>query len=366
MFNYETRTIKALLVLADLRIYGSMTPTESTAHSGRRADRPATETSGRERTGATDLRALQLVTTARPFFAEQLRALSRNGVDSTTLPVSGPSGSRSVTHFLRYYQKVLARTLRPGTAGDWDVIHANFGLVAPHALAQPVRPVVLSLWGSDLMGKYGTVSRWCARRCDAVVVMSEEMADLVDVECHVIPHGIDFERFAPRSRREARASLGWKSDSRHVLFPYAPDREVKDYPRAERVVERAGDRSDAPNAPIRLHAVHGISHEEVPTYMNAADAMLMTSRREGSPNAIKEALACNLPIVATDVGDVGERLDGVYPSYVCDTDEDLASALTTVFDIDARSNGRETVEDASLERTGEQLRAVYESVGVGT
>jgi len=335
---------------------------ESTTRSMRRANRSATEARDRDEQ-AQDLRALQLVTTPRPFFTEQLRALSRNGVDSTTLSVSGPSGSRSVSHFLRYYPEVLNRTLRPGADEDWDVVHANFGLVAPHALAQPARPVVLSLWGTDLMGKYGAVSRWCARRCDAVVVMSEEMADLLDVECHVIPHGIDLQRFAPRSRRDARTDLGWDHDARHVLFPYAPDREVKDYPRAERVVERARGQFDAP---IELHAVHGISHEAVPTYMNAADALLMTSRREGSPNSIKEALACNLPIVSTDVGDVSDRLADVYPSYVCATDDALASALTTVFDLDARSDGRETVRDVSLERMGEQLRAVYEAVGAGT
>lgn len=335
---------------------------ESTTRSMRRAERSATEVRDRAEQ-VRDLRALQLVTTPRPFFTEQLRALSRNGVDSTTLSVSGPSGSRSVSHFLRYYPEVLDRTLRPGRRDEWDVVHANFGLVAPHALCQPVRPVVLSLWGTDLMGKYGAVSRWCARRCDAVVVMSEEMADLLDVECHVIPHGIDLQRFAPRPREEARTVLGWNHDARHVLFPYAPDREVKDYPRAERVIERARRQF---GEPIELHAVHGISHEDVPTYMNAADALLMTSRREGSPNSIKEALACNLPIVSTDVGDVADRLGDVYPSYVCTTDDDLASALTTVFDLDTRSNGRETVRDVSLERMGEQLRAVYEAVGAGT
>ena len=306
------------------------------------------------------LTTLQLVTTPRPFFVEQIDALERCGVDTTTLSVPGTSRSRSATDFLRYYPGVLRRTLR---SGEWDIVHANFGLVAPHALAQPARPVVLSLWGTDLMGKYGSVSRWCARRCDAVVVMSEEMADLLDVECHVIPHGIDLQRFAPRPREEARTDLGWDHDARHVLFPYAPDREVKDYPRAERVVERARRQFDEP---ISLHAVHGISHEDVPTYMNAADVLLMTSRREGSPNAIKEALACDLPIVSTDVGDVSDRLADVSPSYVCDSDNDLASALVTVFDFDVRSNGRETVRDVSLERMGEQLRAVYEAVGAGT
>jgi glycosyltransferase involved in cell wall biosynthesis len=307
-----------------------------------------------------DLSALQLVTTPRPFFTEQLRALERCGVDSTALSVPGVSRSRSVTDFLKYYPSVLRRTLR---SGEFDVIHANFGLVAPHALAQPTRPVVLSLWGTDLMGKYGAVSRWCAEQCDAVVVMSEEMAAELDTECYVIPHGIDFGRFAPRPREDARTELGWNPAAKHVLFPYAPDREVKDYPRAERVVETTRGRLDRP---VELHAVNGLAHEEIPTYMNAADALLMTSKREGSPNAIKEALACDLPIVATDVGDVPDRLDGVYPSYIGRTDEDLASALETVFELDARSNGRETIADASLERTGERLREVYENVGAGT
>jgi glycosyltransferase involved in cell wall biosynthesis len=304
------------------------------------------------------LSTLQLVTTPRPFFTEQIRALERCGIDSTMLSVPGTSRSRSVTDFLQYYPSVLRRALR---SGEWDVVHANFGLVAPHALCQPVRPVVLSLWGTDLMGKYGAVSRWCAKRCDAVVVMSEEMAAELDTDCHVIPHGIDLRRFAPRPRRDARADLGWSHDAKHVLFPYAPDREVKNYPRAERVVAETRERIDEP---IELHAVDGLAHGEIPTYMNAADVLLMTSRREGSPNAIKEALACGLPVVATDVGDVPDRLADVYPSYVCADDAGLASALETVFDLDVRSNGRETVEDASLERMGERLCDVYASVGV--
>jgi glycosyltransferase involved in cell wall biosynthesis len=329
-----------------------------------RRSRSYQSTEGREEgTPVTEpvetLSALQLVTTPRPFFTEQLKSLDRAGVESTTLTVPGTSRSRSVTDFLRYYPRVLERTVG---GEQWDVIHANFGLVAPHALAQPSRPVVLSLWGTDLMGRYAEVSKWCAKHCDAVVVMSEGMGELLDTDCHVIPHGVDLKRFEPIAQAQAQADLGWDRTAKHVLFPYGPDREVKNFSRAAAVVERARKRFDGP---IELHVVQGVSHDTIPTYMNAADSLLITSHREGSPNAVKEALACNLPVVSTDVGDVPERLDGVYPSYICETDEDLASALTTVFAHDSRSNGRETVEDVSLERMGERLRAVYESVGAG-
>jgi glycosyltransferase involved in cell wall biosynthesis len=245
------------------------------------------------------------------------------------------------------------------------LIHANFGLTAPMALAQVRLPVVLSLWGSDLHGEFGWLSRLCARWCDAVVVMSEAMADELDQDCHVVPHGIDFEKFRPEPVEDARARLDWDEDARHVLFPYAPDRAIKNYPRAERVVERARERldtSDAFDAPVKLQTVSGVSHDEIPTYMNAADVLLLTSDSEGSPNTVKEALACNLPVVSTRVGDVPERLDGVRPSAVCDDDPDLADALADVLSNPRRSNGRETVRDLRLERTGARLRGVYETV----
>jgi len=92
---------------------------------------------------------------------------------------------------------------------------------------QPNLPVVLSLWGTDLMGRYGPVGEWCARHCEEVVVMSEEMATYLDRDVSVIPHGVNLDTFQPRPKREARAELGWAADEYHVLFPYPPTREVK-------------------------------------------------------------------------------------------------------------------------------------------
>jgi glycosyltransferase involved in cell wall biosynthesis len=100
----------------------------------------------------------------------------------------------------------------------------------------------------------------------------------------------------------------------------------------------------------------------MPTYMNAADALLLTSNREGSPNAVKEALACNLPVVSTDVGDVRERLSGVSPSAVCTTDDGLTDALVDVLAQGARSNGRDIVREVSVSRTRDRLHAVYQQV----
>jgi glycosyltransferase involved in cell wall biosynthesis len=120
--------------------------------------------------------------------------------------------------------------------------------------------------------------------------------------------------------------------------------------------------ADALDDPVTFHSVSGVPHAEMPTYMNAADALLLTSNREGSPNTVKEAMACNLPVVATDVGDVAERLDGVSPAAVGETDAELITGLIEVLEADARSDGRDHVRDVSLESMAERIRTVYADV----
>ena len=293
------------------------------------------------------------------IYQQQVETLEDAGVEIDTIVPPGchtTAGreSRSPVDYLRFFPQVFRESL-----GDYDLIHANFGLTAPMALAQVRLPVVLSLWGSDLHGEFGWLSRACARWCDEVVVMSEAMASQLGQDCHVIPHGIDFEKFQPEPKAEARDRLGWDPDARHVLFPYETDRPVKDFPRAERVVAAAEDRL---GEPVELQTITGVPHDRMPLYMNAADVLLLTSHNEGSPNTVKEALACNLPVVSTRVGDVPERLDGVSPSAVGDDDAELADALADVLADPRRSNGREAVSNLRLENTGARLRDVYETV----
>lgn len=295
-----------------------------------------------------------------PLLRQQLPELERQGVESTVLSVPGkwsPGAQRSVGNYVRMYAQTLRHTLR---SGEYDLIHANYGLLAPIALAQPGGlPVVVSVWGTDLYSTFGWTVRASAPLCDAVVVMSEKMRSELGEECVVIPHGVDFEKFKPQPQSEARDQLGWDPDAYHILFPYSPRRRVKDHPRAKRIVGAVDDRMDRP---VYLQVVQGIRHEAVARYHNAADLLLLTSKHEGMPNSVKEALACNLPVVSTDVGDVARRLENVSPSAVCETDEELIDSVVNILRSGTRSNGRTQIEDLRLERTVGRLREVYRNV----
>lgn len=306
------------------------------------------------------MNVLNIVTNGQaPFYRSQVETLRSMGVEVTTrnLPQQPDGDTRSLLDYARMYPSVLREWLE-----GYDVIHANYGLTAPLALAQPTTPVVVSFWGSDVHGKFGWTAPWFARLSDAVIVMSDEMAAELEQDCHVIPHGVDLDLFAPAPQSKARENVGWSVDGTHVLFPYAKDRTVKNYPRAERVVEAAASRWDEP---IQLHPVSGVDHGKIPEYMNAADLLLLTSKTEGSPNAVKEALACNLPVVATDVGDVRERLSDVSLSRVGRTDDELVDAVVDVLEAEGRSDGRAAIRDESLEQMGKQLVSVYETVTTG-
>ncbi|KAB1185117.1 MULTISPECIES: glycosyltransferase family 4 protein [Haloferax] len=302
------------------------------------------------------IHTLQLVTTRRPFFEQQVAALEQHDVhcDVVTVP-KPPSGVRSLRDYMRFYGRVLREALD----GPYDIVHANYGLTAPAAIAQPTRPIVLSLWGSDVWGKYGYVSDWCSREFDAVIVMSEQMADELETESVVIPHGVDMDLFEPLPQDEAQAELGWDDQQQHILFPYSTTREVKDFPRATRIVEAAQERL---GRPLTLQTVSGEPHERIPVYMSAADAMILTSRWEGSPNAVKEALACNLPVVSTDVGDVREYLHERSGSFVGRSDEELVTALCEVLERRERPNSRDAMAQYSLDQMAKDIVSVYRQV----
>ncbi|MEA5409981.1 glycosyltransferase [Haloarculaceae archaeon H-GB2-1] len=162
------------------------------------------------------------------FYLNQVRALEDVGVNCETLSVPGSTigtdaaDNRSPVDYLRFFPQVFDEA-----STEYDVVHANYGLTAPHALAQSSCPVVLTLWGSDLFGEFGWLSKLCARRADAVIVMSEEMDRELPCESTVIPHGVDFEQFAPVPQERAQKQLGWDSDAHHVLFPSPIAREER-------------------------------------------------------------------------------------------------------------------------------------------
>lgn len=306
-----------------------------------------------------DLSVLQLTNSTRPFFENQLTALERQGVSVTQLCVPGSYDSRSprsVTEYARYYPSVLRESL-----ADYDLVHANFGLVVPFALAQPTRPVVLTLWGSDLMGERAwlrRLSRFGARTADTVVLPSERMADELDVAHDVVPFGIDTDRFRPIPQGEARERVGWDRDSRYVLFPYNRERPEKDFARAKAVVDATSVDAEL----VELVELHGVDHAEMPYYYNASDALLVTSKRESGPMVVKEAAACNVPVVSTDVGFVDRVLDGVDGTVVSDSNDELVAGLESVCSEGICSNGRTALDGLGIDEMGERLVAVYRRV----
>ncbi len=302
------------------------------------------------------MRVLSLVTTPRSFYRKQEAALDAAGIEYTTLEVPGEHRNfddrveeRTLADYLKFYPQVLRESFE-----DYDLVHANYGLTAPFAVGQFRLPVVVSLWGGEFReNQFAPIIRAATNRADEVIIPSRMMSQFVDREAHYVPYPVDTEQFRPIPRDEAREHLGWDPDETVVLFPAAPGRPEKNFDLAKRVV-------DGLDRDVRLHTGGNIPYDDMPYVMNASDALLVTSNRETGPMVVKEAAACNVPVVCTRVGFAPEVLDGVAHSGVGDSAAELRDVLRAALDAGERADGRGPIAEYGVEEMGARLRTVYE------
>jgi glycosyltransferase involved in cell wall biosynthesis len=301
------------------------------------------------------------------FVKAQMDSLRPFGVDYEVMFING---RESRWNYLRAYPQ-LWRRLR---AKRYDLIHAHMGLSGLVARCQFRVPVLVTFHGHDvtgevkrsgritLLGRFFQVSSFIlARLVLGIIVQNRAMRSMLGVKsARVIPCGIDSDVFRPMDLREARRKLGLDLDKKYVLFPYSPAEERKRYDVVEAVVARA--REQVPELEI-LHAL-GVPNDRMPFFMNAADVVVLASISEGSPVAVKEALATNLPVVTVDVGDTPDLLEGTAGNYLVPRDVDaMAEKVVEVCRRGRRSNSRESiVRRQSLEQIAEQIVDLYASI----
>ncbi len=297
-----------------------------------------------------------------PFITQQVNFLRQAGVDVQVFPFRGRKRLARYASAWQQAQKKIA-------SGAYDLVHAQWGqsglLALPHRI-----PLVVTFRGDDLEGIIGDngrptiqgrmlkiASRLVALAADQVILVSSSLArTLPRKDYHIIPSGIDLHLFCPAPQSEARRKLGLDPDRRYILFAGATGNPRKRFPLAKLAVSMLPGDLNA-----ELLVADQILHKRIPDFMNASDVLLLTSLHEGSPNVVKEALACNLPVVSTDVGDVRERIQNISGCSIVQNahPETIANALIEVLSHKNGIDGRSAIIDLDERFLSQKVIGIY-------
>ncbi len=240
--------------------------------------------------------------------------------------------------------------------GGFDILHVQFGGVQALLGALVAgRRCVITFHGTDLHGglpqtmwesisyKIGVIcSKLAIAMAGASIAVSKNLLEglwpKLAKRVEIIPTGVDYQTFRPMDKSYARAQANLSSDCHYVLFCDGNKDPVKRRDLADQAVHILKNRG----LNVELLVLTHVPFQKMPLYLNAADVLLVTSEKEGSPNIVKEALACNLPVVSVDVGDVEKMINGVENCVLVSREiSAIADSLEAIIASSKRSNGRE-------------------------
>ena len=298
-----------------------------------------------------------------PVIKNQGESIKNQGIDVDYYTIKGKG-------FLGYLKNILPLKKKI-KENQYELIHAHYSLTAFAVLLSfPKVPIVVSFMGDDLLGsqrKDGSytirgkiekkfskiVSLFAACR----IVKSKEMADKLNKSI-VIPNGVDFDRFKPIVKEKSLNKINLSDYNReYILFPANPDRDEKNYNLFNKALKELNN-----NLISELKFID-VSNDITPFYYNASSVVVLTSYHEGSPNVIKEAMACNIPIVSTDVGDVREVIGKTKGCYITTFEpKDVADKIQKALVFNKRTTGREDIKHLESGVVAKKIIEVYKKV----
>ena len=291
-----------------------------------------------------------------PFIIEQGKSLEMAGIQVEYFSIKG----KGILGYLKNLKPLKQRIAKHNPV----LIHAHYGLSGLLANLQRKVPVITTYHGSDInVSKNFIFSKLSIALSKHNIFVSEKIANKANVKRNfsIIPCGVDLNVFYPMDKIACRKALNLNSEDKIVLFSSSFDNYVKNYPLAKAAVNILKDKT-------KLQELKNLSRDKVNAYINACDVAVLSSFSEGSPQFIKEVLACNCPIVSTDVGDIKWCIGDTEGCYLTSFEpKDVAEKINLALKFSnekTRTKGRERITALGLDAgtIAKRILEVYEKV----
>ncbi|MBG38621.1 MAG: glycosyl transferase group 1 [Cryomorphaceae bacterium] len=282
-------------------------------------------------------------TNVSPFVKSQAQALTKEGINVDFFLIK----NNGVLGYLKSIRELIHYTERR----EYDIYHAHYSFSGYVASLAKKKPLVVSLLGTDVIKSYFSrlILKLMSSICNwrHIIVKSSEMKNLLKIKkIQVVPNGVSFDTFYPIDQKKARSVLNWNLEEKIVLFNGNKSNPIKNYVLAEKALSLC-------KINIKIVEMKNLDQEKLNLYYNACDVFLSTSLWEGSPNTIKEAMACNANIISTNVGDVNYLFGKEKYNRICSFDPlEISTAITDNLGVKKENNkGRERLIHLSLQGT---------------